>query len=564
MPVIFSPGEAETRPLHPEAIVYTTAQKVADLLGIGPGEAVLASANTEADRVYVTGADYRSHGFAVGDTILIYSDAQALGVEKEITAVTEGGANGVALYFSPLSGVSKVISNISDYQTADNTYVQNQASFTNGKTRGMTRATVEEFIKRTQDRIDSEAHNAWRPTMVNAEYINFDTYKPYRRRYYTDYVGTSPLLFRNVQQVLRLEVWQGDDYRDLAGSEIRLDITDHSLLKGVAINTASIYMCPGGGGVAKLEVGTGTRQWDAGFNKVATAQNLADLINNEDRTNRDTVTFTTNTDSPIGTTYTQPDGSSSTGSTSVYVNNEFLATANADYGNGKLKITSMQQTKGGEEASMVIHNGDNALSLTSANTITSTMTYDADGGSGGIPALIGTGGEFAQYGVVKAHNVSGGDRIVAYTDKKVALGNTVLQGLTVLAGSSLVNDASYTVTQSKFQSDIGAFSDAGGDQARLKDWWIDHEMGIIYFNNSYPYFEWNAIKVAYIYGERYVEKAIEEAATKMVASDLLMSDDRSVLIPEGAQNVDLGAKIQIYRNQAKAILSRYKEIVVFA
>ena len=89
-------------------------------------------------------------------------------------------------------------------------------------------------------------------------------------------------------------------------------------------------------------------------------------------------------------------------------------------------------------------------------------------------------------------------------------------------------------------------------------------MGIIYFNNSYPYFEWNAIKVAYIYGERYVEKAIEEAATKMVASDLLMSDDRSVLIPEGSQNVDLGAKIQIYRNQAKVILIRYKEVVVFA
>ena len=49
----------------------------------------------------------------------------------------------------------------------------------------------------------------------------------------------------------------------------------------------------------------------------------------------------------------------------------------------------------------------------------------------------------------------------------------------------------------------------------------------------------------------------------MVATDLLMSDDRSVLIPEGSQNVDLGAKIQIFRNQAKAILGRYKEIVVF-
>jgi hypothetical protein len=89
-------------------------------------------------------------------------------------------------------------------------------------------------------------------------------------------------------------------------------------------------------------------------------------------------------------------------------------------------------------------------------------------------------------------------------------------------------------------------------------------MGIIYFNNSYPFFEWNAIKVAYIYGERYLESAIEEAATKMVAADLLMSDDRSVLIPEGGQNIDLGAKVQMFKKEAEEILNRYKEVVVFA
>ena len=88
-------------------------------------------------------------------------------------------------------------------------------------------------------------------------------------------------------------------------------------------------------------------------------------------------------------------------------------------------------------------------------------------------------------------------------------------------------------------------------------------MGIIYFNNSYPYFEWNAVKVSYIYGERYLERAIEEATTKMVAADLLMSDDRSVLIPEGTQNVDLASKIQLYRKEAQEILNRYKEVVVF-
>ena len=46
MTQVFSPGEAETRPLDPTAIVYTTAQKVADLLDIGPQEAVLVSSDT--------------------------------------------------------------------------------------------------------------------------------------------------------------------------------------------------------------------------------------------------------------------------------------------------------------------------------------------------------------------------------------------------------------------------------------------------------------------------------------------------------------------------------------
>ena len=71
------------------------------------------------------------------------------------------------------------------------------------------------------------------------------------------------------------------------------------------------------------------------------------------------------------------------------------------------------------------------------------------------------------------------------------------------------------------------------------------------------------MKVSYIYGERYVEKAIEEATTKLVACDLLMSDDRSVLIPEGTQNVDLASKIQLWRQEADKIIQRYKEVVVF-
>jgi len=605
MPIIFSPGEAETRPLDPDAIVYTTAQKVADLLGIGPQEAVLMSANAEANAVFVTGGDYRNIGFSVGDTILIYSDADPMGQEHAITAITTS-ASGVKLAFS--SAINPGL-----YETADNGYVQNTASFTNGKTRGMTRATVEEFIKRTQDRIDNDTHNAWRPTMVHAEYINFDTYKPYRRRYYTDYVGTSPLLFRNVQQVLRLEVWQGDDYRDLCGSEARLEIVDEFALQNVAsgvlinngggysashasamtvdgvdattkfavgdfvynsagtklgivtavgstsvtigagiaatvANDAELYIAGGhlyiglaNGSYVELAQGPGTSQWDARFDKVSAAQSLADLINKEDRVEKVAIDF--------APAFTLP------GSTSnIAVNNEALATANSDYGNGKVKLTSLRQTKGGESVSVASSDLTNLTigqtteaSTTSTSVSGTTVTVASTTGfaSGGV-LMVGSGSSVA---------------ILSYTGKT----DTTFTGCANVLGTPLttLNSSGVTVFQRLLQSDIGAFSDLGGDQGRLKDWWIDYEMGIIYFNNSYPYFEWNAIKVAYIYGERYVEKAIEEAATKMVASDLLMSDDRSVLIPEGSQNVDLGAKIQIFRNQAKAILGRYKEVVVF-
>ena len=639
MPLVFSPGEPETRPLDPDKILYTSAQKVADLLGVGRGEAVLASADTVANAVFVTGADYRDHGFAVGDTILVYSDAYPIGFTGEITTIVSGGNNGVKLNLIDIndSGSATIASHVdlTDVAVADNTYIQNTVSFTNGKTRGVTRAIVETRIKETQDRIDNITHNAWRPYLVSAEYLNFDTYKPYRRRYYTDYVGTAPLLFRNVQQILRLEVWQGDDYREIGCAEARLEIVDEAGLSGDSI-------CVGlaNGSIATLTVGTGTTNWRADFDTVSTAQNLADLINKEDRVSKTAVEF--------ASTFTL-EGSTS----NVAVHNEILASANADYGNGKLKLTSMRQTKGGENVSIAMTDVTNmTISQVTTNTVTShvystgILVNNGPGYGATSTNLVLDSGYQAKFAVGdKMYNTNGTElgtvaeylsttlvrlavpglttavvdneqlytarmtlavdatklnvtdtdlsafpaagllfisngsttRVAKYTSKgttSFSPGNVFGQfsGVTDVANAFIANiggasgsgASGTTVSQHLFQSDIGAFSDAGGDQARLKDWWLDSEMGIIYFNNSYPFFEWNAVKVSYIYGERYLEQAIQEAATKMVASELLMADDRSVLIPEGAQNVDLGSKIQLWRKEAAEILNRYKEIVVFS
>ena len=525
MPVVFSPGEPETRPLDPSAVVYTTAQKVADLLDIGPQDAILMSADADTDAVYITGNEFRQVGFSVGDKIRVYSDADPFGEDDlEITAVGKGTGGKSGHVKITFSGATLTAS---DYQVADNGYVQNKASFTNGRVRGMTKAKVEHVILKMQDRIDNMTRNAWRPYLVAAEYINFDTYKPYRRRYYTDYVGTSPLLFRNVQQMLRIELWQGDDYREICGAEARIKFNDVS-----SLSSAAIYLSPGNGSVATLAQGTGTGQWRDDFDATTVAQNFADLINKEDRVNKAAVEF-----SPAFTL----EGSSS----NVAVHNEFLASANSDYGTGVVKVTSMRPVKAGEVCSIVTTSSDIELDQVQNNSTTFTSLDSTT-----INVASTTG--FVEAGV--AIDASGD--VFRYTGKTA----TSFTGCVAVTGS--LGAITGTITQKSFLVDLQGGS-GSGDVGRLRDWWIDHEMGIVYFNNSYPFFEWNAIKVAYIYGERYVEKAIEDICTKMVAIELLMADDRSVLIPEGTQNIDLASKVQLYQAEIERTLPKYVELVVF-
>ena len=562
MPAVFSPGEPETRPLDPDAIVYTTGDKIGRLLGIAAGEPVDAAADAVGTGFYISGTDLREHGFENGDTIFVYSDLDPVGTDFTITTPVVEDVSGTKYVKLPTT-----IATPANYTTAAYTVIQNKTIFTNGKSRGVTKDIVNEHIRRIQDRIDNYTHNAWRPYLVSAEYLNFDTYKPYRRRYYTDYVGTTPLLFRNVQQILRLEIWQGDSYRELAGAEARLEVLDSKGLAGGAL-----LLCPGAKGFAKLAEGSNSQQWESEFNEVNTAQNIADLVNKEDRVGRGTVTFTQNTDSPNGTTYTQP---GSSGDVSVFVNNEFIASANSDYGNGKIKITSMQQTQGGQNAT-IASNNIKKMPISNTEAVTKSGTLDLTGGDGNYSITFTDSSDFADYGLVMVPNNSGDELgIIGYT----ANSGTALTGGYRLHGS-LPGSVTKDITQHKFKLDLrgtdtttvvdavsGETTEEGastGDQARLRDWWLDHEMGIIYFNNSYPFFEWNAVKATYIYGERYVEKAIEEAATKLVASELLLADDRSVLIPEGTQNIDLGSKAQLWRREAMEILSRYKEVVVFS
>lgn len=542
MPVVFQPGERPSQPIDPDATVYTTPQKVADFLQIQFPDPDLLSTDGTAALTYVeiSPIDFRQTGYEAGDEIEILGDA-SLAESAFIGSVVLSVGN---VRFNLVDSATGVVG-VDDYSltgthdTADNATLQNLQSFTNGKRRGVTKSAVQHLIRRSQDKIDNLCNNAWRPMLQTAEFKNFDTYKPYRRRYYTDYVGTTPLLYRNVQQVVRLEIWQGQEYRELASAECRIQVIDNSVL---GVNDY-LYLCPGDGGVASLQVGTGTGNWRADFDNESSISNLSDLINKDARRNKAGVpfspSFTLETDAVAG------------GLQTANVHHEFLSSANADYGGGKMKLTSMRRGDGGENATIATTN-ENGITINGLTTLATTATGVVAGGS----LTLTDASSFANFGIV--HTGTGAAITAAYYTGKS--GNT-LTGVTDLApaGFSAAMANSVAAGQHKFLIDyVGTTT---GDEARLRDWWCDYELGIIYFNNSYPYFQWNAIKVSYVYGERYVEKAIEDICTKLVAMDLLISDDRSVLFPEGTQNIDLGSKYQLLKQQVAETLPRYVEVM---
>ena len=114
-----------------------------------------------------------------------------------------------------------------------------------------------------------------------------------------------------------------------------------------------------------------------------------------------------------------------------------------------------------------------------------------------------------------------------------------------------------TIYQLRFKTDVS-------DEERQKDWWAIEDNGAVLFNNQYPVLENHSLKVSYIYGQRYVDKTIEDVATKMVVKDILMSDDYTALFPEGTQNVGLDSKIQKIEEEVKRMLVPYQETIIVA
>lgn len=100
-------------------------------------------------------------------------------------------------------------------------------------------------------------------------------------------------------------------------------------------------------------------------------------------------------------------------------------------------------------------------------------------------------------------------------------------------------------------------------EGRNKDWWIDQKLGILFIKTFPRYFHRDYdVRVTYRFGETTVKKDIRKACVRLTAIDVLQSDDKSILIPEGSSNISLETKSEKWQEQADKWIQNNRELPV--
>ena len=105
---------------------------------------------------------------------------------------------------------------------------------------------------------------------------------------------------------------------------------------------------------------------------------------------------------------------------------------------------------------------------------------------------------------------------------------------------------------------VGAFTDKQ-DSGRMNEWWSIGREGRIFFRDKFPYIHLNSVRATYYAGDGNIPATITDAATKLVACEVLRSDDATVLITESGNQISVKEKYDILRKEAMEILDGKKE-----
>ena len=127
-------------------------------------------------------------------------------------------------------------------------------------------------------------------------------------------------------------------------------------------------------------------------------------------------------------------------------------------------------------------------------------------------------------------------------------------------GSDCVVAATVTSGSVADSISIDQFTDKQ-DMKRIGSFWKIGNEGRVFFLKDYPYHTENSVIVSYIAGDSRVPSAIHEAATKLVAAEILRHDDQTILIAETGANITTKEKYDILKKEAMEILDGKKDIV---
>lgn len=156
-----------------------------------------------------------------------------------------------------------------------------------------------------------------------------------------------------------------------------------------------------------------------------------------------------------------------------------------------------------------------------------------------------------------SYNIS--DFFYAYSDDNDA---SVIHISSLLEGDD-GSACTLTVTDQSGQDSsttLEAFTDKE-DMRRLGDYWTIADDGRVFFMKRYPYHNKNSVIINYIAGDGRVPAVIHEAATKLVAAEILRHDDQTILIAETGGNITTKEKYDILRKEGLDLLEGKKDLI---
>ena len=389
-----------------------------------------------------------------------------------------------------------------------------------------TQAQVGSIIKRVEGIIDDKVKRSFRPIITQHEYHNFEFIRHPARAYYGGYVGYIQLSMMKVRKIVSLQVWQGSSYIELASAQAKIELLDNYR----DIHSIVLQLPNSGTEFEMLSEDTGSLQkteFNTSFGEKTTANELVALINEQ---------FPSPTAQFTGATEAKELVVSSRN-----ISDFFYAQKNTE-NSKELFISSLLAGEDGSDCTIKVKT-QQAISHTNAST--NLVVADS--------SKLVVGMEI----VDNNNHIPSGTTITAIVDST----NVTMSASATNTGSGT---GTFIATNTSIPTicTVTQFTDKQ-DVRRLGSFWNIGEEGKIFFLQDYPYHTQNSIIVSYIAGDNRVPAAIHEAATKLVAAEILRHDDQTILIADTGGNISTKEKYDILRKEGMDILKGKGDLVYF-